>query len=136
MIKDLYIDIFRDGIIGCILGIIIWIFSLMLLTLISWGIFYIVDSSFLPTNTSVGNVINKKFSPAYYTTTYIRSGNATIPVTRHIPNRWYLTIEINNMSDDVNVESLYYNNTNIGDNIECEYVKGRFSDYIYIEKIK
>ena len=135
MIKEFYIDTFKDGVSGWVIGIIWWISTLLIIGLIGCGLFYLIDSCLLATQTSMGEVVSKWMIPSHYNTTYVQSGKVMIPITTHIPDAWSLNISICDLTDVVNVSEYTYNTISIGQELECEYVTGRVSGSVYIEAI-
>jgi hypothetical protein len=135
MFREVYLEPFEDGVSGWLLGMLIWGLTLTILGLIGWGLFYVVDSCWLPIHTGIGEVIGKGYSPAHYTTTYVMSGKVMIPVNTYVPESWNITININGLTDIVNISEYNYNRISIGEKLECDYVTGRISSGIYIKAI-
>tara|TARA_R110001592_G_C12827615_1_gene719608 strand:+ start:235 stop:645 length:411 start_codon:yes stop_codon:yes gene_type:complete len=136
MIKEFYLEPFEDGVSGWFMGLLVWVVTLLLLGLIGWGLFYVIDSCWLPTYTDIGEVVGKGYSPAHYTTTYVMSGKVMVPITNYIPESWCITISINGLNDAVNVSEYNYNIIEVGRKLECDYVTGRISSGVYINEIR
>jgi hypothetical protein len=136
MIREFYLEIFKEGVLGWLMGTVIWLTTLIVLCLLVWGVFYVIDSSWLPTYTQIGEVIGNGYSPEHYTTTYVMSGKIMVPITNYIPESWSITISIDGLTDVVSVSEYNYNIIKIGQKLECDYVTGRISNDIYINSIR
>lgn len=66
-----------------------------------------------------GYIIGKRHEPAHtiYITQYMYIGKSLIPMIRprHIPDRWYITVENGDKTDEWQVSSEEYGRLNIGD---------------------
>lgn len=136
MLREFYLEPFEDGIIGWVMGLFLWGATMLLLGLIGGGLFYVIDSCWLPTYTDIGEVVGKGYSPAHYTTTYVMSGKVMVPVTNYIPESWSITISIDGFTDAVYVSEYNYNIIEVGKKLECDYVTGRISSGVYINEIR
>jgi len=134
--KEIFIEPFFDGWQGIIIGILIWILAAFLFILISYGIYYLIDSSNLELKNGVGLITNKFFTPYHTTTTYIMSGKVLVPIVYNYPDTYELLIKINGMSDLIEVSHEQYLSLGINDKVECIYKLGKLSDSLYIESIK
>jgi hypothetical protein len=132
---EIYIEPFTDGLLGIITGLVMWLLTVLLIGLVLYGLFYVADSCWLPSETSTGVLVNKWIVPEHYTTTYVQSGKVMIPITSLVQTTWNLQIQINGISDNVSVGNGFYNECEIGVELLCDYVNGRFSDEIYISSI-
>lgn len=131
--REIFIDPFEDG--EWFIGILIWILALIISSLLFLGIFYLVDSCYLPQKENKGVVREKHFYPAHVQITYVSSGKTMIPITTYIPDRYSLEVQIENSYDNVFVSYDFYYNSEIKDTLDCKYVNGRLSNSIYIEEI-
>lgn len=131
----LFIEPFSIGWLEIILGSILWVMSLIIFGLIAWGTFYLIDYSFLKQQQDKGIVIDQWICPAHNSTSFVMTGKVMIPITTHYNTSWHLDIEINGLKDDVSVSKSYFDLIDIGDSVNCEYVNGRLSNYIYIKNI-
>jgi len=135
MIELFYLEPFREGVLGWVMGLLAWVLTLVVVGLIGWGLFYLIDSCFLPTQTNIGEVVNKWMTPSHYITTYTQVGKVMVPMTTYIPDSWSLEISISGLTDAVNVSEYTCNTTSIGQKLECDYVIGRISSGVYIDAI-
>lgn len=132
-LEDILIDTFRDGLIGCVFGIIFWIFATTLVVLTFWLFVWLIDSSFLPLKESDGVVLEKHYTPAHTTTTYIMSGKIMVPITNYISDSYEIEIAIENLKDDVSVSADDFENINVGNKVFCTYTNGRICNSLYIK---
>lgn len=135
MFKILFVEPFNSGIGGFIIGILIWITFLFVVLFLGYGIFYLIDSSFLEIRTDTGIVVSKHYSPQQFTTTFISTGKTMVPVTNTIPESWSIKLNVNELYGSINIKKSYYDTVNIGDTVICDYVTGRISNGIYIKEI-
>ncbi len=134
--RFIFIEPFEDmGIVGVIFGIIIWPLCIIVAFLISYGIFYVVDSSFLEQHQGVGIIVEKWHEDSYIYYTYIHSGKVTIPVMHHAPESWHVKVFIKDAYDSMEIRESAFDQMYDNQKVDCQYVHGRFSDYIYIKSI-
>lgn len=133
-LKGMLIEPFaeRDWL-GIILGVLMWILTIIIAGGLLWLSVWIVDSSFLPLKQKQGVVTNKYYVPAHITTTFIMSGKVMIPVTNYISESYNISIEIDGLTDDVGLRNSYWNTVQIGDKMCCEYTNGRICKTLYIK---
>lgn len=137
-IYELHTEPISNDFLGWTLLILIWILSLSIICIISLGVIYLIDFSFLPIEVGQGEIIGKYFEPAHTTTTIIYNAAAktSLPVTQWHDDAWVLIIEINGMQDDFNVSSTDYKRFFISQKIQCEFVNGRICKSLLIKSIQ
>jgi len=135
MFREFYLDIFKEDIIGIVIGVLIWLATLLVIILLGYGLFHLIDSTYLPIHTDIGEIMGKNFKPGHYQTTYVKVGNVLSPITTYISDKYSLVIEIDGYTNSIGVNEYKYNNVNIGDQIKCDYVTGRICGGIYIKGI-
>lgn len=131
-----FIEPFKEGLEGIILGSIIWIFSIIASFFVSWGIFYVIDSVGLEDKTGTGVVVARHYYPAHTTTTFVTTGKTMIPVTNYVSEDYSLCVKIGDQFDFVSVYEFSFNLINDGDSVECVYNEGRISGDVYINQLK
>jgi len=114
------------------IGITVWFMSLMLFSPLSWVSLYFIDSSFLSQKEAKGIIINKRYTPGHFQTTYIQSGNILTPITNYIPDNYGIEIEINELTDDFVVTKKEWISLHEGDTLSCKFVSGRLFNSLYI----
>lgn len=135
-LQEIFIDPFRDGEIGSyIIGIIIWLFSLVILGLLSLGIIFFSDYMLGSEKQDTGIIIDKRFEPSHTETLYVKVGNITVPQTRRVPDKWYVKIEINDLTDNFYMDENSWNQMSINQEMNCRYTQGGVLSTIYINKI-
>lgn len=131
----LLIEPFKDGIIGRLIGLLIWVSILFFTYFIIYLSFKIIDSSCLSIKTDNAIVIDKYYKEPYTTTSFIMVGKVTVPNIRRHSESYNVKVEINKKFPFTIVTKEIYDSININDIIKCEYANARFSDEIYIKKI-
>ncbi len=131
--KDIFIDTFKDGIEGVVLGIIVWTLSLLVLSICGYGLFYLADATFLDEHTGAGVIVDRWHQDSYVYVTYVHSGKVTIPVVHHQPEYWHIKVLIKDCYDNVIISRETFNNLYVDEKINCQYVHGRISNYVYIK---
>jgi hypothetical protein len=132
MFIDLFIDPFSEGIKGILLGIFIWLLSITFVFIIVGSVLYLIDCAIGTKKQGVGIIVDRNFDPAH--TTHHHSGKHHH--TTHYPDRWYVSIKVEDLSDQIQVNELYYNESWVGDSVNIKYTKGKIFDAIYIDEIK
>lgn len=132
--KEMLIETFEDG--EYFLGILMWLLSLIVFGLIAWLFGWLIDSTYLPIKEDTGLITNKYIRPAHYVTTYVQSGNVLVPITNYYDESYYITIQIEEMTDDVSIYGSSYNSVEIGQKLNCKYTNGRLFKTMYIQSIE
>lgn len=122
-----------DWPVGTILAIIVILATLAVVLVILCGIFTIIDSWFLPTQSGTGRITKKNFIPAHTTTTLISTGKTLMPMTSFYPNSWELELIVSGKPASMSIKKERYDSLNIGDTVLVDYAIGRFSKDIYIK---
>lgn len=133
---SMLIEPFTDGDgLAIFLGILMWIVSGVLVLLVSWGLFILVDSTFMPIQEKDGLVVGTKYSPPHDVTTYNKIGDVMVPNTVHYDESFYAVVEIDSLQDDIQINGNYYYSEPRGEVVHCTYVRGRISNDLYIKTI-
>ncbi len=135
IINDTY-KMMMDWPFGTILSILICLVSLIIIFLIMWGLFTIIDSWFLPRQDGIGIIMDKNFTPAHNTTHLMNVGNnVIIPTTTHYPDDYSLVIEIDGKNDSISVNKKFFKSVSKDSQVRIEFVLGRISNGLYIKEI-
>lgn len=118
-----------------IMGIFAWIVSLAIVGLLLLLSIWLIDSSFLPVKQKEGVVTNKYYVPAHSSTTYVQSGNVFIPITTYYNEEYKIEVTIDELTDNVSLKQIYWNQINVEDKLYCEYTSGRLCKTIYIKNV-
>ena len=132
---EMFIDIFQDGAIGIILGILFWFILLIVIAMVGYGVFYVADKTFTYEYTGQGTVTEKFIVPKHTITTYNKVGDIMIPSTVTVPTSYNLNIRIDGEIDDISISKKYYNKIKEGDSLKCEYQLGSLSNTLYVNSI-
>lgn len=141
-IKDIFWDTPKDfwkyeGFFGKIMALV-WFLLIAFLAFLLFGLsFMAIDRTFLSYVQGQAEVIGKRFDPAH-TETYmqtIQSGNTTIivPQTNYYPDRYYLQLQVKNLSGEQQVNVSTYNEMRQGNIVEVKYSKRRITDELSFE---
>ncbi len=114
------------------LFILLWVITLVCSTLITWGLAFILNFSYRPTQTGKGVITNMNHIYSYYTYTYI--GNSAYP--DYHPDQYILTVKVNDEYDNVYLSQAVYYTFNIYQDINLSYRRGRLYGGIDIVAIK
>jgi len=135
---EFYFDMFKDGIIEAILGILLTMCVLAVAGMILCGIYYVADSVFRPEYEGTGNVIEKTFTPAHTTTVMIYNAvtKTNMPqIVRH-PDDWSVSIKIDGLIGVVSIAKDVYSKLKKGCKVRVKYATGRINTKnVYIKKI-
>lgn len=138
--KYVYVEWLRtivDWPLGTILGVLLALAALLVVGLVLYGLFYVIDSSFLPVLRAPGKVFDKEFVPAH--TTYVSTWNPALKITTttpvHHPDTWNLGVAVVGQRDYISVYQSFYDNTDVGDKVTVDYVLGRISRRVYLRQI-
>ena len=135
-LKELFIYQFNGGPIEVLAGVLTWFTALLILGLIIWGGFYLIDSMAFQRFIAEGYVTKKVPTPTHRTTTWMMLDKIIIPITTYHPDSWSITIEIPSVGNDsIKVDEKYYNEVKDNDRIWIEYSKGILSGTIYIKRL-
>lgn len=128
-------DFLSDGWLGAFMLLLIIILIVIVLGLILWFLHWAVDSWFQPQYDGTGTVIEKSFTPAHTTTTFIMSRNVMIPITDFIPDTWTLYLIAEDRIGSIDVTHEFYNSTKQGQELRIRYRCGRLSKSLYVDDI-
>ncbi len=131
---DVFIEPFTDGFWSALLGILMWILSLMVIALVAGLIIWGIDSIGLKEKEATGFVSDKNITEAYTSTTYVMSGKIMVPITTFHPKEFYITVEYDKYYDNVSLSEVDYNSIQIGQKVNFIYGNGRIFDSFYISK--
>lgn len=137
MLRAIYFETFIDGIPGIVIGSIAWLCTLVLLGLISWGGFFILDKTFTYEDSGVGIVQDKYIVQAHTTYMYQKVGAVSVMTPIRHPKTWNLVIKVGkeNLSDEISISEVAYMDIKKGDKVNCEYQLGRISNSLYINSV-
>ncbi len=130
-IKIMLIETFEEG--EYFLGILMWLLFLIFFVLIIWLFAWLIDSSYLPIKEDIGVITDKYIIPSHHSTTYIKSGELLVPITNYYDESYHITIQINEMCDDVSICESSYNSIEVGQKLNCKYTNGRLFKTLYIQ---
>jgi ABC-type sulfate transport system permease component len=133
---DLYIEPFTyRELMGHVLGVFFWLTTIFVIVLISIGIYYIVDTTDVTLNQTTVCITDKRYEPAYTTTTAISNGKIVIPVTNHHPESWIVDVEAKEGVDSVSTGNKFYSESSVGMCFLASYKSGRLSGGFYVKEI-
>ena len=137
-LHDVYIGMFFDDfmpVMGKILCVLIWACTILVVGLVLYLSFYLIDSSFREERETSGTVMGKYYKARQVIMQPISTGKTTtlVPVTH--PESWNLTIKSEYGSDSVSVSRDFYNRCKDGTRVRVSYVTGRLSGGFYIKQI-
>ena len=121
---------------GYAVGILMWITTFATLFLLTCLVVWFIDASFMPIKEKKGVITNKEIIPEHTTTTYTRIGTMTVPQIHHHATAYNISIDIDGLTDDVEVSLGEYNSMYIGQIIDCKYTNGRILNSLYIKTYK
>ena len=124
-----------DGFLGYVILGFLWVLIIVLIGLSIWGILYLIDTVGMPTQTGAGIIIDKSFSPAHSTTTFMMSGKVMIPITTFHSDAWYIYIQVNDIIGSYQVSNAYFDFAKINQHVDVEYSIGRIWNSIDIKNI-
>lgn len=134
--KMLLIEPFQDNDwLGYIMGILLWIITLVIVIGLFWFTVWIVDSSFLPIKQGIGIVTNKYIIPAHTTTNYIMTGKVLIPIISYHSVSYNVDVSINDLIDDISMCEYDWSILSIDQKVTCKYTNGRILNSLYIQEI-
>jgi hypothetical protein len=104
--------------------------------LVAVGLFFAIDSWFLPESQGEGRVIDKIFIPAHKSVilVYNAATKVSTPTFHSHPDYWEIKVEMNGNNDTVEVSKKQFNKLNKGDTVKVNYSIGRFSSKVYIKE--
>lgn len=139
MLKFLYeffIEPFKDGeIADIVVGAFTWLIGLSIISIIIGSSCWLIDSTYLESKKSKGEIVGKIIEEGCSTTTYVQSGNVFIPITNDYPTEFYLKIKIGDNIGRMNIEYSDFYNVDISDKGLCQYKVGRLFGTLYIKNI-
>jgi hypothetical protein len=118
-------------IVATILIILIALAGSLVVAIIMWGVLIAVDSWFRPSVTSAGRIVDKEFTPAYFTTILVDN----IPQLIYHGDSWRLLVQVGHRCDWISVSERYYNSRKVGNEVRLTYVNGRFSNNMYARSV-
>ena len=128
---DIFIDVFRDGGMGIIMGIIMWLLGLVLVGGLLWGAFYLADTAGQAEQRTIGTVDSKEFVRQHLSTTYVMSGQAMVPITQNIPDKWYLGLTSEKGEGTLEVAEIIFERVKEGEQVEIQFKSGRITQGFY-----
>ena len=131
---DFIRDIFIDGDwVDRLLGALTMGAVILLMVLLSWGVFRLADSVGVERQSSISTLIQRSHTEAYITTTYHMVGKVMVPSTIHHPESWDFLLKLpDGRCDWIGVTEETFNSHCVGDSMNVFFKDGRLSDNIYI----
>ena len=119
-----------DRILFAVIGICV----AALIFLMGWLVFIGVDSVGVQTERAAATVVDKTFTPAHTTTTFVMSGKVMVPITTYYPDSWSIKVS----PDGTNAvgcpaSHAEYDATQQGANIVVYLKQGRLSGGLYCD---
>lgn len=122
--------------IGYLLGVVLWLFVLVILVLFVWLIVWFVDSSFLSLKEEQGIITNKYYIQEHTVTTYVPCNKIMIPQIVPISASYEVEITIDGLKDNISISESCWNNISIGNKVYCSYTNGRILKSLYIKSFR
>lgn len=134
---EFHYHMISDGILMSMCCIFLALCELLMLLLILYGIFYAIDSWFLPLNNGTGRVVGKNFTPAHtdMVMQYNPALKTSAPTYIHHPDRYTLIIKYGNLTDSIFVNEGFFDEIDRGQQVKIKYITGRFSGGLYIKQV-
>ena len=110
--------------------------SFIILFMIGWGIFLLLDYCFTTEETGMGIVVGRGHTAAWTQMMVVTSGKTTTIIPVYHPESWSLHIQIKDLVDSYSVDEFNYNHVPNGEKFNCTYSLGRISHSLYIKSIK
>ncbi len=135
-----FFNLFTDGWFSFFAGLLIVVLLVVVIGIIGWGVFHVLDSWFLPEYRAHGIISGKSHMPARFIPTAVAvpsgSGGTSVIITQqYIPESWGVTVQIGNRAANASCGKSFYNKVSKGDRVIAFYVEGRFSDQLYIRAL-
>jgi hypothetical protein len=128
---NIYIDIFRDGIGGKIIGFFIWAASLFFIFLLL-GLIYVGVDSTGEEKYGTAVVIGKYYKESYNSISYVSNGKTMMPVNTHHPETFNIQLIVEGKQAEDETYETMYNSINTGDTLNVTYSLGVLSGEIYV----
>lgn len=128
--------LFQEDWLGKVVGILMLAVYAVILLLIYGGIVWLIDNIGQPIQSSYGRITGKEFRPAYKTTTYVKTGKMSIPVTTNHPPNWSVSVQVQGKTDSISIEKSLYESIKENDQVHADYVIGRFSGSLYLKSVR
>ena len=119
------------------LGAVIFFILAGPIIFVLWGLFTLIDSSFLPLNSKEGRVIDKTFIPEYMGQS-TEFNNIMDPASSHLtyfPKKYSVCVEVDGKQDSISVSEDLFNSINEGDLLMAKFITGRFSGGLYLKAL-
>lgn len=136
LFKELF-EMFSDWPLGTIVGILILGTVLALAVLAVRGLYFAIDSWFLPKKRGTGRIVGKTFTPAHTQVImmYNVATKTNMPQIIHRPDDWSVSVEVGGKQDDISIGQELYDLLSEGSMVMAGYVTGRFSGNLYLKEI-
>lgn len=116
---------------GAFLVAVIFGLSVVALYLIGTLIFEKIDEDQGTKESGTGKVVELIYTHEYSTATLV----ASIPVPHYSPESWKLTLMIDGKLATICVTEAMHNQTHLGDMLQANYIRGRFTGKIYLTEV-
>ena len=136
-IREIIVDgfTFADGFTGFLMATLMSALILLVSTIIICGIVYLADNIGMESQVGYGTIIERTFVPEHTTTSTTYVNNIPVTTTTVIPDAWYVTIKMDDLTDTMSVTYDYYNHAYKNMNVKFRYVSGRFTGGLYVKEI-
>lgn len=133
-------DIFTTDWIGAFFGSIIVLLVIIIVGMILWSAFYVLDSWFLPVQQGVGEIESRSYNPAHLqpmatTIAGIGGGVNTVVMQACIPESWSVIVRMDKRIASMECSEAYYNEATQGKPVAVHFVNGRLSSKFYIRSM-
>lgn len=128
---DVLHDMFTDGWLGIILGLLIVAVLLMIIGLIAWGVFYAIDSWFQPERQAPGVVSGHNFTRAHTTYTYIDG----FPYPTFHDDSWSIGVRVGDRHSWMSCSKKCHDKYRDGQKVIATFKRGRLSGHLYIQAV-
>jgi|GEM_PF-2586619 len=115
------------------IGLLMIVIIILLVYMVSQYMIWIIDSSFLEIKINKGVILRKYYENPYTYTSFIMCGKTMIPMTHYVDGRYMISIEIDDIKQDIEVTQDNYDILEVGDSLSCKYTNGRILKSIYIK---
>jgi len=138
---DIFTFVFKDMLLdwplGTLAAVTLIIAAVIILCLVAWGIYGVVDSWGLSKRQATGKVIGKVYTPSRISVMYVYNDalKTSLPHPIPIPEDWSISVRIIDQSASMSVTNDFYDLLNVDQPVLAEYVSGRISGGIYLKKL-
>lgn len=125
----------EDTIGGWMALVLLWIASVAIVFMVGWLLLHLINISFRPLKTGLGEIVAMHFKAAHFSTTYHYNAvtKTNTPMTTWHPDAWKLVLQVEGESDDFYLSADKYVKYKLGEKVPVTYTTGRLWKSIKIK---